>query len=129
MARTEMLAAVDAMIEAGDDWERAHQVWQQAVDHRDRAISRSERRLIRATGGLGLRQWEAVCRRCRINTTAQARFVAQAVRARREVQMAVEEAEQVRAKENVAVLAARLKLAEATKRVLCYRSIGQQLTA
>ena len=128
MARTEILAAVDAMTEAADCWQRAYRVWRQAVEHRDRVGARSERRVIRATGGLGLRQWGATCRRCRINTTAEACLVAQAVRARREVQVAVEEAEQLRAAEDAAVLDATLRLAETTKRVLRYGSIGQQLT-
>ena len=54
--------------------------------------------------------------------------MARAVRARPEVRMAVEEADRRRATEDEAVLAARLKLAVATKHVLGYGSIGRQLT-
>jgi len=54
--------------------------------------------------------------------------VARAVRARPEVRMAVEEADRRRATEDEAVLAARLKLAEATKQMLGYGSVGRQLT-
>jgi hypothetical protein len=126
--RTETLAAVDALTEAGDCWQRAYRVWQQAVEHRDRVISRSERRVLRATGGLGLRQWEGACRRRRINTREEASIVARAIRTRPEVRMAVEEADRRRATEDEAVLAARLKLAEATKQMLGYGSVGRQLT-
>lgn len=128
MARPGTLAAVDALTEAGDCWQRAYRTWQQAVERRDRVISRYERRVFRATGGLGLRQWEAACRRRRINTGVEASIVARAVRARPEVRVAVEEADRLRATEEEAVLAARLKLAEATKQVLGYGGIGRQLT-
>ena len=128
VARTETLAAVDALTEAGDCWQRAYRTWQQAVEHRDRVISRSERRVVRAAGGLVVRQWEAASRRRHINTRAEASIVARAVRARPEVRMAVEEADRRRAREDEAILAARLKLADATKRVLGYGGIGRQLT-
>ena len=75
-----------------------------------------------------MRQWEAACRLRRINTSAEATMVARAVRARPEVRVAVEEAGLLRAVEDEAVLAARLGLAEATKQVLGYGRIGQQLT-
>ena len=119
---------VDALTEAGDCWQRAYRTWQQAVEHRDRVISRSERRVVRAAGGLVVRQWEAASRRRHINTRAEASIVARAVRARPEVRMAVEEADRRRAREDEAILAARLKLADATKRVLGYGGIGRQLT-
>jgi hypothetical protein len=128
VARTETLAAVETLTEAGACWQLAYQTWQQAVEHRDGVISRSERRVLRATGGLGVRQWEAACRRHRINTKAEASIVARAVRARPEVRMAVEGADRRRATENEAVLAARLKLAEATKQMLGYGRVGRQLT-
>jgi hypothetical protein len=126
--RTETWAAVDALTGAGACWQRAYQAWQQALEHRDRVISRAERRVLRATGGLGLSKWEAACRRGHINTREEASIVARAVRARPQVRLAVEEADRLRAVEDEAVLAARLGLTEATKQVLGYGSIGRQLT-
>ena len=128
LMRSEMLAAIDALTEASDAWQCANQAWQQAVEHRERVIARAESQVVRATGGLGLRQWEAACRRRRVNTGAEASMVARAVRARPGVQVAVEEADRLRAAEDAAVLAASLELAEATKRVLGYGRLGQQLT-
>jgi hypothetical protein len=128
VARTETWAAVDALTEAGACWQRAYQTWQQALEHRDRVISRAERRVLRATGGLGLREWEVACRRRRINTGDEASIVARAVRARPEVRLAVEDADRLRAVEDGAVLAARLALAEATKQMVGYGTIGRQLT-
>jgi hypothetical protein len=121
-------AAVGALAEARDCWDRAYRAWRQAVERRDRVISESDRRVRRATGGLGLRAWEAACRRRRVNTRAEANIVARAVRSRRPVEMAVEEAERRRAAEDRTVLAARLTLAEATKQVLAYGTVGRQLT-
>ena len=128
MARTQTWAAVDALTEAGAGWQRAYQAWQQALEHRDRVISRAERRVLRATGGLGLRKWEAAGRRRRINTKEEASMVARAVRARLDVRLAVEDADRLRAAEDEAVLAARLGLTEATKQMLGYGTIGRQLT-
>jgi hypothetical protein len=83
-------AAVGALTEARDLWDRAYRAWSQAVERRDRVISESERRILRATGGLGLDAWEAACRRRRVNTMAEADSVARAVRSRRAAEMAVE---------------------------------------
>lgn len=128
MARTEVLAAVDALTEAGDCWQRAYRLWQKAVEHRDRAVEADERRILRVTGGLGLREWEAACRKRRINTRVEATMVARAVRAGPQVTVVVAEADRHRAKEDAAVLAASLRLAEATKLVLGYGRLGRQLT-
>jgi hypothetical protein len=128
VARTETLAAVDALNEVGACWQRAYQAWQQALEHRDRVIARSERRVLRATGGLGWREWEAACRRRRIHTMAEASIVARAVRARREVRAVLEDADRLRAVEDEAVRACRLGLAEATREILGYGSVGRRIT-
>jgi hypothetical protein len=116
------------LIAAGDRWQRSYQAWQRAVEHRDRVIKRAEHRIVRATGDLGQRDWEAARRRRRIKTSAKASLVVRAGSARSEVQAAVEEAQRLQAVEEAAVLAARLELAEATKQVLGYGRVGQQLT-
>ncbi|MFZ2057301.1 MAG: hypothetical protein WAV54_07830 [Acidimicrobiales bacterium] len=124
----EISVAADELIAAGDRWQRSYQAWQRAVEHRDRVIKRAERRIVRATGDLGQRDWEAARRRRRIKTSAEASLVVRAGSARSEVQAAVEEAQRLQAVEEAAVLAARLELAEATKQVLGYGRVGQQLT-
>jgi hypothetical protein len=63
-----------------------------------------------------------------MNTGAESRLVARAIRARPAVQSALENADRLREAEDAAVLAARLELAESTKQLLDYGSIGQQLT-
>jgi hypothetical protein len=128
VARNETPVAVDELIAAGDRWQRSYQAWQRAVEHRDRVIKRAEHRIVRATGDLGQRDWEAARRRRRIKTSAKASLVVRAGSARSEVQAAVEEAQRLQAVEAAAVLAARLELAEATKHVLGYGRVGQQLT-
>jgi hypothetical protein len=123
-----MSVAADELIAAGDRWQRSYQAWQRAVDHRDRVIARAERRVVHATGGLGQRDWEAARRRRRIKTSAEASLVVRAGSARPEVQAAIEAAQQLQAVEKAAVLAARLELAEATKQLLGYGCLGQELT-
>jgi hypothetical protein len=123
-----MSAAADELIAGGERWQRSYQAWQRAVEHRDQVIERAERRVVRAAGGLGKRDWEAASRRRRIKTSAQAGVIVRASSARSEIQVAVEEAQQLEALEAAAVLAARLELAEATKQVLGYGRLGHQLT-
>ena len=123
-----MSVAADELIAAGDRWQRSYQAWQRAVEHRDRVIERAERRVVRATGGLGQRAWEAARRQRRIKTSAEANVVVRANSARPEVQAALEEAQRLHAVEGAAVLAARSELAEATRQVLGYGRLGQQLT-
>ena len=123
-----MSVAADELIAAGDRWQRSYQAWQQAVEHRDRVIERAERQVVRATGGLGQRDWEAARRRRRIKTSAEASLVVRAGNARPKVQTVVEEAQRLQAVEEAAVLTTRLELAEATKQVLGYGRLGQQLT-
>ncbi len=123
-----MSAAADELIAVGERWQRSYQAWQRAVEHRDRVIERAERRVVRATGGLGKRDWEVARRRRRIKTSAEASLVVRAGSAQPEVQAAIEEAQQLQAVEEAAVLAARSELAEATKQVLGYGRVGQQLT-
>ena len=120
--------AADELIAVGERWQRSYQAWQRAVEHRDQVIGRAERRVVRATGGLGQRDWEAARRRRRIKTSGEASLVVRAGSARPEVQAAVEEAQRLQAVEKAAVLTTRLVLAEATKEVLGYGRLGQQLT-
>ena len=123
-----MSVAADELIAAGERWQRSYQAWQRAVEHRDQVIERGEHRVVCATGGLGQRDWEAARRQRRIKTSAEASLVVRASGARPEVQAAVDEAQRLQAIEEAAVLTTRLELAEATKQVLGYGHLGQQLT-
>ena len=123
-----MSVAADELIAVGERWQRSYQAWQRAVEHRDQVIERAERRVVRATGGLGQRDWEAARRRRRIKTSAEASLVVRAGCTRPEVQAAVEEAQRLQAVEEAAVLATRLELADATKQVLGYGRLGEQPT-
>jgi hypothetical protein len=123
-----MSVAADELIAVGERWQRSYQAWQRAVEHRDRVIEQAERRIVRATGGLCLRDWEAARRQRRIKTSGEASLVVRAGSARPKVQAVVEEAQRLRAVEAAAVLTTRLEWAEATKQVLSYGRLGQQLT-
>jgi hypothetical protein len=123
-----MSAAADELIAVGERWQRSYQAWQRAVEHRDRVIEQAERRVVHATGGLGQRDWEATRRLRRIKTAGEASLVVRAGNARPKVQTVVEEAQRLQAVEEAAVLTTRLELAEATKQVLGYGRVGQQLT-
>jgi hypothetical protein len=123
-----MSVVADELIAAGDRWKRSYEAWQRAVGHRDRVMEQAERRIVGATGGVCLRDWEATCRQRRVKTSGEAGLVVRAVSARLEVDTAVGEAQRLQAVEETAVLATRLELAEATKQVLRYGRLGQQLT-
>jgi hypothetical protein len=123
-----MLVTADELIAAVDRWQRSYQAWQGAVERRDRVIERAERRVVRATGGLCLRDWEAAQRRRQVKTSGQASRIVRAGRARPAVQAAAEQVRQLEEVEAAAVLAMRLELAEATKQVLGYGHLGEYLT-
>ena len=125
---TEVIAGVDEIGEAADCWQSAHRVWLEVVEHRDRVVARAEARIVRARGGLTLAEWEAACRRRRINTAVEAAMASRAVRARPAVLAKIEEARRLLVAEDMAVLAARLELARATKQLLGYGSAACQLT-
>lgn len=127
MARTEVTAA-KVLGEAAARWEAAYRTWQQAIACRDDVVARAERRIVDATGGLGLRRFEQARHRRRIYTTAEALMVARAVRARTAVDAAIAELHRARESADSVVMAARLELADATKHLLRYGSLAETLT-
>lgn len=109
----EVAAVVDA-------WVSAHTAWLAAVRRRRQATDRAQRRVVAATGGLGLARWEARCRRRRIRSAADAVAVAAAVRARPSVEAAVAAQAAVVAEHDEAVRRTQLALAAASQRVLAH---------
>ena len=108
-------------------WRSAYEAWQSAVVRRDQAVALASRRVDEATGGLGVRRVEALCRRRRIHTRAEALMVAKAVRARPVVRSALEDLERVRKDEEADVLARRTALAEASRYLLRCGELGRQV--
>ncbi len=106
------------------DWWAAHEAWLRAAKARDRKIMDAERKLLAATGGLGLAYWESACRRKRIVNVEDARLKARAVRARPAVEAALSARELVLAEQEAATLSARLVLAEASRRMARYGVVG-----
>ena len=83
--------------------------------------------MAKATGGLSVARWEALCRRRRARTIEDARAKARAIRARSAVEEAVAERDGVLADAAAKVLAARVDVAEATKTVLRFGSPGADM--
>ncbi len=120
--------AVEVVAVRVERWQMAFDGWRRASVRRDRLAARAARDVVRATGGLGVRRWEAACRRRRIHTAADAAVVARAVRARPAVDAALRAEQQVRAAEDAAVTAARFELASATRAVIELGRLAEQLT-
>ena len=72
-----------------EHWRAAYEGWLSAGRARDGRVKEAERKLVAATGGLGLARSEAACRRQRILTVEDARLRARAVRARPAVESAL----------------------------------------
>lgn len=100
---------------AVEGWVSAHVAWLAAVRRRRQATSRAERRVVAATGGLGLARWGVVCRRRRIRSAADAVAVAAAVRARPAVEAAVAAQAALAAEHDAAVRHAEAALAAASQ--------------
>jgi hypothetical protein len=107
-------------------WRRAHRAWQQAMERRNRRVTRAERRLLAATRGLGYRKWARALNRQRVNTTAEALMKTRALRDRPAVEAAHAALQQARAAGDAAVHAARLELADAGKALLRHGPAGAQ---
>lgn len=106
---------------------RSYETWLAAVATRERVVERAERRIVRATDGLTISQWNSRRVRRRINTQVDSRAVARAVRAEADVQRAVADADHLRAEAGAAVRAARADLASAARALLRHGTLGQSL--
>jgi len=105
---------------------RSHDAWLAAVASQERFVERAERRIAEATGGLRVDQWDARRRRRRVNSAADSRAVARALRAEADVRQAVTDAQRLRAKGDDAVRTARADLASAARALLRYGPLGER---
>lgn len=128
MMRSGADSAGDVVAVRVERWQAAFAAWQQATARRDRLVDQTARDIDRATGGLGLRRWEAACRRRRIRTTADAAALARAIRARPAVDSALRGHRHVEAVEDAAVAAALVELADASRAVVGLGRLAEQLT-
>ena len=108
-------------------WQAGYKGWQGAVRKRELELLRAERRVLAATGGLGVAKWRAACSRRRIATVHDARLRATALRARAAVEQSMAERERSRARGDDAVRMAKQALAEASKRLALYGPLGAGL--
>jgi len=127
IVQDELRAAVEQIADADERWRHAYDDWQRAVRVRDRLCERMERRVANATGGLSVARWEAVCRRRSFQTVEDAKRKARAIRARPAVEAAIAERDLVLAAEDAKVLAARIALAEASKAMARYGTLGADM--
>ena len=117
-------ALAEELADDAEHWRAAYDRWLSAGRARDRKVKEAERRLVAATGGLGLAHWEAACRRRRLVTVDDARLRARAVRARPAVESALCVREAVVVEQAVAVFAARSELAQASRQMARYGVVG-----
>ena len=124
MVRDEVLAAAEQMADAAAGWRLGYDDWQRAVKARGRLCQQMERRVTNATGGLTVVRFEAVCRRRSFHDVDDAKGKARAIRARPAVEAAIAERDRVLATEDAKVLAARITLAEVSKTMARYGTLG-----
>jgi len=124
MVRDEVREAVEKIAHAGEGWRHAYDDWQATVTERDRLAGRMERRVREATGGLSVAAFEVACRRRYFHDVKDAKRKAAAIRARPAVTAAVAERDRVLAVAAVKVVAARVNLAEESKAMAGYGTIG-----
>jgi hypothetical protein len=117
-------ALAEELATDAEHWRAAYEVWLWAGRVRDRKVTEAERKLVAATGELGLAGWEAVCRRQRIVTVDDGRRRARAVRAIPAVETARSARERVMAEQEAAVIAARSELAKASRQMARYGEVG-----
>ena len=122
--RDEVRAAAVEMAGAAEAWRDAYDRWRRAVKARDRLSEQMERRVANTTGGLRVARFEAVCRRSYFHDVGAAKVTARAIRARPAVAAAIAERDRVLGAADAKVLAARLTLAEASKAMARYGTLG-----
>ena len=122
--RVEVRAAAVQMADAAENWRHAYDDWQRAVKARGVVAERIDRRITKATGGLSVTRFEAVCRRRSFHDVEAAKAKARAIRARPAVAAAIAERDRVLGAEDAKVLAARDTLAEASKTMARYGTVG-----
>jgi len=120
-------AAAEQIADAAEEWRRAYDDWQRAINLRDRLCEQMDRRVTNAAGGLSVARFEATCRRRYFHDIEDAKAKARAVRARPALHAAIAERDEVRAAADVKVLAARIVLAEASKKMARFGTFGAEM--
>ena len=95
-ARLSVEEAADAVLAVVDAWRESCDRHTVASAVSERLMARADRRVLEATGGLGLARWESACSRRRILTSADAKLRARSVRARPAVEAAVADRDRLR---------------------------------
>jgi len=124
MVRAEVREVVEKIADAGEGWRHAYDDWQATVRERERLAGRMERRVREATGGLSVAAFEVACRRRYFHDVKDAKRKAAAIRARPAVTAAVAERDRALAVADAKVVAARINLAEQSKAMAGYGTVG-----
>lgn len=124
--RAEVKAAIGVVADEARRFRRSRETWLAALTYRERVIEHTEHRVARATGGLTVDQWNSLCERGRVNTTADARAVASAVRAEARVRQAIADADYQRSEADAAVRAARAKVTSAARQLRRSGALGRR---
>ena len=122
-----MKSAIRVVTDEAGRFRRSHEAWLAALTNRERVIERAEHQVAQATGRLTVDQWTSLCERRRINTTADSRSVASAVRAAATVRQAISDADCQRSEACAAVRAARAEVASAAQELRRYGALGHRL--
>lgn len=126
--RAEIAAVAEVVVADAERWVAAHAVWQAALAERQRVEQRTGRRVLRATGGLGVERWAQALERRRILTVADAQLRARAVRAADTVTAALADQAEQLAVADARLAAAKERLAVESARMASYRHLGARLT-
>jgi acyl-CoA synthetase (NDP forming) len=125
--RAEVKSAIVVVADEARRFRRSHEAWLAAVAFRERVAERADLRIAQATGGLTVDQWKSLCERGRINTTADSRAVARAVRAEATVRQAIAGGDCQRSEADAAVRRAGAEVASVAQQLLRYGALGRRL--
>ena len=126
--RAEIALVCDRMAEDAESWHEAHRHWKLACARRDEQVLRARERVVAATGGLGLRLWQAALRRRRFRTIEDAKLKAKALRARPAVEAALAELDCIVSDRGAEVSAAACRLGQCSGRVTSYGELAAVVT-
>lgn len=128
VVRAEVADVVKRLVDEADWWRATYTSWQRANNLRDRKVAQAERKLLTATGRLGMRRWEAARARHSFHGVSDAVAHAKAIRACPAVNAALAERDRVVAEQDDTVFQARAVLAAASQVMVSRGLIGVRLT-
>jgi len=127
-AREEVVVVGERLESDVEQWMAGYLAWKRACRVRETEVERARRRVVAATGGLGVAHWGRARDRHGFRTVEDAKVKATAVRARSAVETALADLQKTTADHEAAVGATRRELAVLSRRILAYGRLGAELT-